>query len=707
MNLQQGDILIRNYDGTQTVWLSQRLVMEVCAIEKEYFDKAVRDRYKKSVRACDLNKSKAFLPDSGKAWRWAKTSNGFYYCLDNIPNKAPKHYRELFGDKEALLQSYEQAMANRHESNLETMFKRHLNKAYPQYLEYYTQVDTTRRVALAKACGVLDFLLENVENYSGTKNALFNELSPILQRMDLAYIPHNPLRLKEKYNILLETDHSIVELINLPRTGNKNAERYNDPEVYSWVMQLRASGANFSDQWIIRYVWELCDRFGKEKPSRRWFGQAIFEQPKTKYLTAEKRFGYGSRKSKMYAGYIPMKNAICAGDCWEVDATRVNIIAHQTQDEHGKKCEKYLYVIVVRDLHSGDILGYDIAYAENKNAYMRALRMAVETANYLPYSLVTDRFPGHNTDEIKDLFARMEALGVQIHTTHKASGKAGVERWFGTFQSVRLMSTQFYYGEGIQSRRLSAHRSDAFLNEVKKQAKKDNFDYFKAYQEIEMQIELWRDTPYCTYSRKYENVQETPKQLHEKAMKTNVIDVNPARISMLFHRKKQITLKNNGLIETEIDKTKFYYRLSVADYEVISNYTGQKVIMSYDVFESNVVYLWKKHEHLLVSLCKAELFEEVQGHGPTAELGRISEARAREKELQRLKEAELQQATQGSESDLLMGIFTDKKKANAAEDAYWSVASSQKSVTPRPVKKVANSDVDFEDEIQVNHRNMM
>lgn len=101
MNLQPTDIIIRKTDGMETLWLSQRLVMEVCGVDDNNLHVG-RQRYKKSVRACDLAKSKEFLPDSGKAWRWAKTSSGFYYCLDNIPDRAPKFYRSMFGAKESL-----------------------------------------------------------------------------------------------------------------------------------------------------------------------------------------------------------------------------------------------------------------------------------------------------------------------------------------------------------------------------------------------------------------------------------------------------------------------------------------------------------------------------------------------------------------------------------------------------------------------------
>lgn len=265
------------------------------------------------------------------------------------------------------------------------------------------------------------------------------------------------------------------------------------------------------------------------------------------------------------------------------------------------------------------------------------------------------------------------------------------------------MSHPYYYGEGIRSRRLSAHRSDAFLAEMKKQARKDHFDYFASYQETEKLIEQWRELPYCMYSRKYETITQSPKQLHQQAMQRNVIRVNPSQISMLFHPKKEITLKNNGLITTEIDKVTFYYQLSVNDFEVIKNYSGERVVMSFDLFDTAKVYLWKKHGNLLVWLCEASLFEQIQRHGPTADLGKISEARAREKALQRLREEALQKEMQGSEEELLMGVFTNKRKANGAEDAFYLEAK------PKPVpvlKKVTGGEYFEAEELEVDVTNM-
>lgn len=696
MNLQPTDIIIRKTDGTETLWLSQRLVMEVCGKSEATLRKE-RTLYKSSVPACYHNRG--VLPDSGKAWRWAKLGNGFYYCLNNIPDRAPKHYRSLFGDAEALRALWEKTTSHQATTELELRFKRHLKANYRHFIEHYTDANEVQRPALAKACAVLDFILEEKDTYPGTKLKLYKDLSPILKEMGLQYIPHNPIRLREKVEILETTDHAIPEIIHLPRLGNDNAEVYNDPVVFGWAMNLRANGANFTDMHIIREVWAACERTGRRKPSVRWFGQKIFEQAETHFLTAQKRFG-SSKKANIHKSYIPFKDAFYAGDCWEVDATRVNIIAHETKDKDGNKIERHLMMVIVRDVMSGDILGYDFTYAENHASFTRAMKMAVQTAGYLPYELVTDRFPGHKHEAIKRLFERMEAMGVQITISHNAKQKAGIERWFGTFQTVQLVATKYYYGEGITSTRLTAQRSPEYLAKLKKESRKEGFDLIKAYTEVETQIEKFRDTRYSYYSRKHANLHKTPKELHKESKKPNVIYTNRQQVAMLFDLKKEVTIRHNGQFHMEIQGVRFYYQIPTEYYEAIAKTHNKRVIVSYDLDDLNEVYLWKAQGSFLISLCPAEQIEEVVKYGPNKELGRISQLKARERRIEEMKQEKLDKYTAAAnEEELLMGIHTDKKKANASEDYYYSVNI--------PLKKVSGSDIapdDFDENSYLEER---
>lgn len=682
MNFIQGDIITRQGGDKQTVWLSQRLVMDVCGISDVHFRKN-RTTYKNSVQKCYHHHN--ILPDSGKGWRFAKMDAGFYYDLSRIPNRAPQNYREFFGDASELIKNYQDSLNNTSASDLETSFKRHLNNVYRTYLEFYSDANDIQKVALAKACSVIDFILDNKDSYPGTKNKLYKDLEPILKKLDLQYIPHHYLRLKEKIDELFATESlSIPDIIKLPRAGNTNSMVFDDAEVLSWSLQLRSMPQNYSNDYIIRKIADMCEMTSKRMPSRRWFGQNIFELPGTKFLTS-KRYG-SSRKSHIHRSYIPGSNALFAGDCWEIDATRVNITSHQhesTDEKTGKKtkADKFLMVVAIRDNHSGDIIGYSFDHSENRRVYTDALAMAVKNTGYLPYEIITDRFPGHNTPEVIELLERMENLGVKMQVTHDPNGKAGVERFFRTLQQVTMPDSDHFYGDGIQSRGLSAFRSPEYIAQIVKESKKAGFDMFKAVEESTFIIESFRNTMYSKYSRKHSKLNKTPRQLHQESEKPHVTQVSEATISMLFGLKKTVQIRNNGQIATEIYGVKMHYFISPAYYDIIKNYHTESVVLSYDIENLDVVYLWKSHGNLLSSLCDAEYFEPSKTKGPNKAMQQVGVAKAREKAIEELKENDYQQMI--GEENILLGKYGKKDDLNNADDYYNDL----------PMKKVSGSDV--------------
>lgn len=684
MNLLPTDILIRQSNATESIWLSERLIIEVCEVSNGQIRKE-RSIYKKTVRPCDLAKAKDFMPDSGKSWRWGKQYGQFYYCLNNIPNKAPKNYRNMFGDSEALKDAFKTACKSKEDTSLEIRFKKHLNRVSAQYSEFYNDVNDIQRAALSKACAVLDFILDEKDDYPGTSNKIYKDISVILSDLDLQYIPHNYLKLKEKIDLLETTDQSIVDIIRLPRLGNSNAEIYNDPEVFSWVMQLFSDDSTFSQEHIIRKVTHMCELTLKKAPSRRWYGQTIFEQAKTQFLTGLKRYGANSRKSYIHRSYIPMQNALYAGDCWEMDATRVNMIAHKAEDGS----ERYINVVAVRDVHSGDVLGYSFDYSENHIVYLEAMKMAVQNAGYLPYEWVTDRFPGHNTPQMMDLFERLESLGVKMTISTKANDKAKIERWFRTLQSVFYMDSKFFYGEGIQSRAKYAHRSAEYLKRIKKEAKNQGWDLQQNIDEASTHIEKYRNTNFSAYSRRHSNVHQSPAQLHDYSEKPHVVFVSEATTSMLFGLRKPITLKNNGQINTEIVGVDFHYMISPAYYDIIKNYHGKQVVMTYDINDLSVTYLWEKNGNLLKSLCEAELFEKPIAKGPNKDMSAIGKAKERAKVIADLRDQEL--ASMTGEDSQMMGIYTEKRISNAFEDSFNDDSYNV------PLKKASGDDYSPED----------
>lgn len=93
-------VIIKKYGEKRTIWLSEAMVVEHCGVDSDYL-RVVRVFYKNNVseryRGLDV------LPQTGKAWRWAKIDGRFYYDYENIPNREPKMCKDKLPSEDALL----------------------------------------------------------------------------------------------------------------------------------------------------------------------------------------------------------------------------------------------------------------------------------------------------------------------------------------------------------------------------------------------------------------------------------------------------------------------------------------------------------------------------------------------------------------------------------------------------------------------------
>ena len=105
MQLLPNDIIIRNYKDGETLWVSQRLVLQICQVTEGYLRTRARDTFKKSIPKA--YKYGDFLPNTGAAWRWGKVNGTFYYDYDCLPDRKPTYYRSKFGTKQELLEAYD------------------------------------------------------------------------------------------------------------------------------------------------------------------------------------------------------------------------------------------------------------------------------------------------------------------------------------------------------------------------------------------------------------------------------------------------------------------------------------------------------------------------------------------------------------------------------------------------------------------------
>lgn len=666
------DIYFQNDYNAKTLWVSQRLLCDCCDVSEGYLSKK-RCEYKKTVEPYYHNRQ--ILPDSGRSWRWAELNNTFYYAYPNIGNKYPTNYRSKLPALDELMDIYNTLTKNKGETNdFEARFKQALKEDYKNYLHCYNQCTQQQQANLAKYAAVLEASIQWIRenNINLNKYEFFGSLAGLIKQHAMPYAPENARVLKKKLQEII-SGTSITEIAKLPRMGNSNSEKYDDEEVKAWVMQLRDMGANYTNQYIIQKIKDMCLLTTKPAPSTRWIGY-VMQQHNVKYLTAQQRFGTDSRFGSAYKGHQRFANALFAGDCWQVDGTRINFIAHKNSSntEDGRKVtqQQFLYIVTVRDVHSGDILGYHYTVNEDRWAVHYAVKMAAKNAGYLPYEIIFDKFPGHNSEEGSNFLKELENWGVIVTLSSNANVKPAQERFYGTLQTVFMQESILYYGQGIKSRRNYAHRSKEWVERTYKEANKMGFDFGDACAEATRVLEAYRNTAYSKWSRKHAAVHHSPAELHDISEKPNVRMLDAQDYWYLFGLKKVLPIKHQGLIESTVSKIEYRWRCT--DYNIISNYSH--VLVCYDYEDLSQIMIYEPSDSVIKRFLGRVAEEKAaMRYGPQAEWKLINERDAKIKELDdyRQQEREYRKAANGEDiTQLLHPMMTHKAAYEQNESNY-------------------------------------
>lgn len=670
----QPDDIIRQKErnGAQTWWIAETLLLRaISGLSEGFLRTKCRYEYAKTVSTA--KRQKDILPDTGKAWRYARMHGRFYYAYANIPDAAPTRYRSRLPQPETLAEQAAQTAKSGLLTDLETLVNDRLNTLERDYLHCYVGYRTDQMQRLARACAALELCIEMGRErgaFDGRGRQWFMDFGRVLDALNISYLPTHWRRLYDKVQEVMGEGKAIAEVIDLPRRNNQNAVKIGDQELESWVIQLRGMPQNFTNAWIIRKVRQMCELSDKTVPSESWLAQ-LLAQPHTKFLTSAGRYGARGRKGQVYRGYTPAANALFAGDAWQMDGTRVNFIPWKNADT-GR--EEFLYIVVVRDVHSGAILGTHFSLTEDRWAYVSALRMAVNATGHLPYELILDRFPGHNTDEWRLIEQRMETVGVNVSYKFTAQSKAQLERWFETLQSVFFQESAYYYGEGIQSSRAAAHRSAEYIKAVRKTARTEGWNFDTAVLEATQCINRYNETTLDTYSRLHRTVKQSPLTLHNTSEKPHIKTLADYEACLLFGLTKRVSLRNGGLIRTEIRGVEHIYR--VDDYDILSR--RNQVLLAYDMENLNRVWLFEAdgaNELAPAYLGAVESLQRVQVFGPTADYKALGKDQGRRNKIETKRRNELETiAAAGSPVHILLNGMGSKAEAEAAETSLLSAS---------------------------------
>ena len=519
-----------------------------------------------------------------------------------------------------------------------------LERGYALYLQEYVPLGVGRQKArqLAEAAACLDCICSWMlrEGIGSRKLSFLEEVAAMLLELEVKYLPTHPRRLQEKVRMMLDEKQSATEIIKLPRANNLNAAVYKTHEILNAAMiELRCHPANFTNSHIARHLMQASQMLGLKAPSEAWF-KAEFAKPAMKTLAATtSRFNQGSRQAYKYTSYIPTAGAAHAGDCWHIDGTRVNLAPH-TPDPRMSKSRgiakaQFLYIIAVRDVFSGCIVGMHLDYTEDRWAWISALKSAIQNTNHLPYEMVVDRFPGHKSQEWKELATRFEAMGVKLTYATGPTQKAQLERNFGTLQTVFMQSSPFYYGQGIQSKTDYAHRTEAYLKSLKKTY--PDFDFTDAVRETAGIVDRYNSTPLKVYSRKHALVAECPVDLYEETLRPFVTELDARQSMWLLGERRVVTLASH-MLKLQVANEEYLFRFENATYghsqnyhSIINHYSGTKVTVVINPEEPTEAHVYSSESDHLLAICPR--FDRIQASGPTAKLGQLSALKAKQRSL--------------------------------------------------------------------------
>ncbi|MFC0182555.1 transposase family protein [Pseudarcicella hirudinis] len=387
---------------------------------------------------------------------------------------------------------------------------------------------------------------------------------------------------------------------------------------------------------------------------------------------------------------------------WEIDATPINITPHYWEDPNEVTTKKKdlamgrAVLSVVRDHATQDILGYSLDMSENRHMVINALRMAIERTGKLPYELRYDRGSWYGTDEVETIIKKFQGFGVKTTETTSPTGKPGVERWFETFQSVFLIDSDYYIGEGVKSRRENAHRSADQLTKQFQQAKRENWKFEDAVKEIAGYINEYRKTKLSKYSKKYKNVDYSPSELY------NLFDdyegsVNIERWEIadllwkttklkITRRTVRLQVHNEVCLFPLIESKAAKYAINAAD--ILMKHA--EIVVKYDERDlSEVMIFTPDTGDFLGSLARNDGFD---GYGKDAEWGKIAEFQAKQKQTSeaiKKKAKILMEAGQYDPMAILASHKVSKAAAVEAETAAFlpNIAEMKENIKRRGTKK--------------------
>lgn len=442
MQLLHNDILIRNYKDGETLWISQRLLLQVCQVTDEYLRKT-RVVFKKSIQKG--YKYGDFLPNTGSAWRWGKANGTFYYDYDCLPDRKPTHYRSKFGAKHELLQSYEalqSADKNNKQNQLKNAIQAQVNTFIDNtditYYMYSAIVGFNQKQAEQMATGrawciwIMKQLFNDNFKLLGInkKQDFYQVCTDMLAPLELeGFKINSPAYLRNKINEFPLTGdiNEQLKFFISGKYGNDNAQivgKYplvdeTTGQIYQFdihqamMFHLYMNPGGSSKEYI-RTLWErdYCEdvqEFDLQPVAYRTFCHHL-TRFSSQVKTARARHGEDYYKKHVQT-YVTTERLQYAHSLFAGDGSgTINYKYYKTKKVKGKEVRELntmkLYVILITDVASRHIAGWSVAPAgshkETDAMTKEAVKMAIENGgNQTMFEFISDNHGAFTSKESK------------------------------------------------------------------------------------------------------------------------------------------------------------------------------------------------------------------------------------------------------------------------------------------------------------------
>lgn len=450
------DIIIKQ----DTIWISETELIGTVGVTGDYL-RVARHNYAKS-----LSKSKqkvGIKPDTGKAWRYARINNGFYYDYDRIPDRKPAYNRSKLPARDELItqnRKNNETDRSRERERIMSYIWSEACKIDQDDVNYFTwhapvTFSPEKAIELATARNLANLLKSWVEKKTYKKAGIHRKeefwtlAAELTGQKKLEGLRHDTaasLRKKLYYEWPDDQDGQRRQLIS-GRYGNQNRAvvgKYKVVDVETGeLMQFDIHEAIIYNVWMNpgranklhktqvydQYINE-CKELGVDAVSERTV-QFHLNKFANRSMMSYERDGKDHFTSN-YKPYIPQFKPNYAGTMWVADYSGTKLMYRYRKEvwRNGRKktvvASASWYMLRIIDAATDYIVSWGLVReGENWQDLLPALNMALENTDGCPsLELVTDNGPAFTSAEAKTRLSMLFKKHRRIQVGNKQANKA-------------------------------------------------------------------------------------------------------------------------------------------------------------------------------------------------------------------------------------------------------------------------------------------